>query len=101
MMAAAATARARATRTVVRQNREAWARWRAAWTEAVARPNHLLVCCAYCWRMRRDSGEWVEVPAEVSEALQHVPSAEISHSFCPECIARHDPRQSDSGGSVG
>jgi hypothetical protein len=95
LSAARSVGHAKLSRERARRSREAWAGWRAVWRESGKHPDHILVCCAYCARLRRDTGEWVAIPTQMSEALHH-PPASVSHSFCPDCLARHFPPEPDS-----
>jgi hypothetical protein len=64
---------------------------RLVWSEFWASPNRMLVCCAYCARLRRNTGEWVAIHTALSESLHRSDAGVLSHAFCPECIARHFP----------
>ena len=47
----------------------------------------ILPLCSFCKRVRNDKGYWEQVDIYIAK---HSP-AEISHSICPECIAKHYP----------
>jgi hypothetical protein len=67
--------------------------WRELWEE-YRRGGYLLVCCAYCARVRHESGEWTAIPAEISMQLHQNPQGLLSHGFCDDCLQRHFPRYS-------
>jgi hypothetical protein len=46
--------------------------------------NGLLPICAWCKKIRDDSGYWNQLEAYVHEHTQ----AEFSHGICPECQAK-------------
>ncbi|MBN1545227.1 MAG: PAS domain-containing protein [Syntrophaceae bacterium] len=47
----------------------------------------ILPLCSFCKRVRNDKGYWEQVDIYIAK---HSP-AEISHSICPECMAKHYP----------
>jgi len=64
---------------------------RFVWSEFWTSPDRLLVCCAYCARLRRNTGEWVAIHTSLSETLHRAGVGVLSHAFCPDCITRHFP----------
>jgi hypothetical protein len=66
-------------------------RWRAVWSGRED-PDHVVVCCAYCARVRTPDGQWGAIPASLSQAVHQSPMVRLSHGFCPDCLARHFPR---------
>jgi hypothetical protein len=52
----------------------------------------LLPVCAWCRRVRDDSGYWSQIETYVREHSQ----AEFSHSLCPDCLRKHFPDDADS-----
>jgi hypothetical protein len=65
-------------------------RWRAVWAGREG-PDHVVVCCAYCARVRTPDGQWGAIPAGLSQAVHQSPVVRLSHGFCPDCLARHFP----------
>jgi len=63
--------------------------WRAVWSAVRARPDHIVVCCYYCARVRTPNGEWTAVPMGLSNALQQSLCVNFSHGICPDCMARY------------
>lgn len=60
----------------------------------VNRIRHLegfLVVCAYCKRIRIND-EWIPLEDYISSRS----TVKLSHSFCPDCVARYYPEESDS-----
>ena len=49
-----------------------------------------VVICAFCSRMRSGEGRWISLPLRLSQVLQQE-TGRISHTYCPECLARHYP----------
>jgi hypothetical protein len=49
-----------------------------------------VVICAFCGRMRSGEGPWISLPLWLSHMLRQEPGR-ISHTYCPECLARHYP----------
>jgi hypothetical protein len=49
-----------------------------------------VVICAYCGRMRSGEGSWTSLPLRLNQILQQE-TGRISHTYCPECLARHYP----------
>jgi len=50
----------------------------------------LVVICAFCGRMRSRDGVWISLPPCPSHVLRQE-IGWISHTYCPECLARHFP----------
>jgi hypothetical protein len=68
-------------------------RWRAVWSRTRSGAEQVVVvCCAYCARVRTPDGEWGAIPAGLSQAIHQNPAVRLSHGFCPDCLARHFPR---------
>jgi hypothetical protein len=65
-------------------------RWRVIWSGRKS-PDDVVVCCAYCARVRTPDGEWGAIPASLSQAVHESPAVRLSHGFCPDCVARHFP----------
>ena len=68
----------------LRKERE---RWRALWKACFTTPEYLLVCCAYCGRVRTLDGVWVVDAYHLSKGN----SVQMSHGVCHECLAAHFP----------
>lgn len=49
----------------------------------------ILPLCSYCKKVRDDRGYWEQVDVYIS---QHY-DADVSHSICPECVAKHYPEE--------
>jgi hypothetical protein len=64
--------------------------WRELW-RVYRRGGYVLMRCAYCGRVRVQSGEWIAVPGDVGEQLCRIPSAVLSHGYCEDCIRLHFP----------
>ncbi|WP_305044567.1 hypothetical protein [Geoalkalibacter sp.] len=47
----------------------------------------LLPVCSFCKKIRNDKNEWEAMEEYISARSE----SEFSHSFCPECVARHYP----------
>ena len=60
--------------------------------EDIFREDEFIVCCAFCARMRSLEGQWVSLPVGMSQTLHQTPFS-ISHTYCPECLARHFPQE--------
>jgi hypothetical protein len=72
-------------------------RWRAVWSRSASRDEPLVVvCCAYCARVRTSDGEWGAIPASLSQAIHQSFAVRLSHGFCPDCLARHFPADTES-----
>src|SRR5688500_6588812 len=54
--------------------------------------DEFIVVCAFCARMRSREGPWISLPLWLSQILDHEPGR-ISHTYCPECVARYYPRR--------
>ena len=52
--------------------------------------DELIVVCVFCARMRSREGPWISLPIWVSGILREE-AERISHTFCPECLARYYP----------
>jgi hypothetical protein len=52
--------------------------------------DEFLIVCAFCDRMRSREGPWVSLPLWLRHVLHQEPGR-ISHTYCPECLARHYP----------
>jgi hypothetical protein len=85
-----ATSKAAAQVAECNRLRAARRRWRAVWCQD--NPNSVVVCCAYCARVRTSDGEWGAIPASLSQAVHRSAAVRLSHGFCPDCLARHFPR---------
>ena len=74
-----------------------------AGSQKVFAEGELVVICAFCGRMRGGDGLWISLPPCPSYVLRQE-NGWISHTYCPECLARHYPKhrtgaaQSDVGG---
>lgn len=55
--------------------------------EEISSLRGILPLCSFCKRVRDDKGYWEQVDIYITK---HTP-AEISHSFCPECLKKHYP----------
>ena len=53
----------------------------------------LLPICAWCKKVRDDTGYWNQIEEYVGEHSQ----AEFSHGICPDCKAKYGPRSAESG----
>lgn len=53
--------------------------------------NGLLPICAFCKKIRDDSGYWQQVESYVSQRSR----ASFSHSVCPQCLRLHYPKHAD------
>jgi hypothetical protein len=53
----------------------------------------LLPICAWCKKVRDDSGYWSRIEEYVSAHTQ----AEFSHGICPDCRAKYRKRSAESG----
>jgi ligand-binding sensor domain-containing protein len=53
----------------------------------------LLPICAWCKKVRDDSGYWSQIEEYVSERTQ----AEFSHGICPDCRVSYSKRSAESG----
>jgi hypothetical protein len=66
--------------------------------------DELIVVCAFCARMRSREGPWISLPLWLGRILRQKPGR-ISHTYCPECLARHYPAYgtgaAQSGGGGG
>jgi hypothetical protein len=62
-------------------------RWRALWQAFSTTPEYLLVCCAYCGRVRSLDGVWVVDAYHLSKGK----CVQMSHGVCDECLATHFP----------
>lgn len=47
----------------------------------------ILPLCSFCKKIRNDQGDWEQVDVYIHKNAQ----AQISHSVCPDCMARHYP----------
>jgi hypothetical protein len=66
-------------------------RWRAVWSASREKPDHVMVCCAYCARFRTPGDGWGAIPAGLRQAIQKSARCSLSHGICPDCLARHSP----------
>ena len=66
-------------------------RWRAVWSRCVG-ADSVVVCCAYCARVRTPDGQWGAIPASLNPIIHQSPTVRLSHGYCPDCLARHFPR---------
>src|SRR4051812_42779671 len=66
-------------------------RWGAVWSECLADPDYLMVCCAYCARVRIHDGTWGGIPTGVRRLVERRPALPVSHGICPDCMSRHFP----------
>jgi hypothetical protein len=67
--------------------------WRQLW-EVYRRGGYVVVRCAYCGRVRFESGDWSAIPTEVSRQLQQIPQGLLSHGVCEDCLRQHFPHRS-------
>jgi hypothetical protein len=69
------------------------AHWRDLWQSRCVNPDYVVICCAYCARVRDLSEQWGPIPIYVSQGL-HLSSSPVrlSHGICPDCLSRHFPR---------
>jgi hypothetical protein len=51
-------------------------------------PEHMLVCCIYCGRVRTLEGDWMVLPPGVRRRRR----LDISHGACTECLAELFPQ---------
>jgi hypothetical protein len=58
--------------------------------EKIFTKGELVVICAFCDRMRSGEGRWISLPLWLSQNLRQE-IGRISHTYCPECLARHYP----------
>jgi hypothetical protein len=58
--------------------------------EKIFAEGELVVLCAFCGRMRSGRSRWISLPLRLSQILQQE-TGRISHTYCPECLARHYP----------
>lgn len=58
--------------------------------------DEFVVVCAFCTRMRSREGPWISLPLWLGRILRQEPGR-ISHTYCPECLARHYPTHTESG----
>jgi hypothetical protein len=65
-------------------------RWRAVWSPC-AGSLPVVVCCAYCARVRTPDGQWGAIPVSLSANIHKSPAVRLSHGYCPDCLARHFP----------
>jgi hypothetical protein len=86
--AAQALAQARQTLALTRQFRRARDNWRRL-RPTLPTPPDVVVCCAFCARVRAEHDCWLEIPAEISRLLHGWEGVAISHGFCPDCVTRH------------
>jgi hypothetical protein len=63
-------------------------RWRDLWATQQAAPETVLVCCAYCQRVRACDGAWLATASRTRNGLQRR-GASLSHGLCPECVSEH------------
>lgn len=69
-------------------------RWRTLWESRRGDSNYIIVCCAYCARVRDFSEQWGAIPTYVSQALHRPLSpTRLSHGVCPDCLSRHSGSQ--------
>src|SRR4051794_258869 len=54
--------------------------WNRAFAQAQKDPDHLLVCCSYCGRLRAGDA-WVEVPAHIGAMLWRAHGVSVSHGY--------------------
>src|SRR6185503_441317 len=54
--------------------------------------DEFIVVCVFCARMRSREGPWISLPLWLSRILRQEPER-ISHTYCPECLARHYPER--------
>jgi hypothetical protein len=52
--------------------------------------DEFIVVCAFCARIRSREGSWISLPLWLSPILHQEPGR-ISHTYCPECLARYYP----------
>jgi len=78
------------TSQVARGERE---NWDTALAQAQKDPDHLIVCCSYCGRLRAGNSAWVEIPAGIGATLQWAHGVTVSHGMCPTCMGRHYPEK--------
>jgi hypothetical protein len=71
------------TSQALREQRE---HWRVLLAERLANPDLFMSCCAYCSRMRIQTGEWVAIPAGVGTLLRDRNVPFLSHGVCPGCL---------------
>ena len=58
--------------------------------------DEFVVVCVFCARMRSREGLWISLPLWLDRILRREPGR-ISHTYCPECLARHYPAHTESG----
>lgn len=52
--------------------------------------DEFVVVCVFCARMRSREGPWISLPMWLNQILRQEPGR-ISHTYCPECLARQYP----------
>ena len=77
--------------TESRRKRSERTHWRGVWLEYCARADHLVICCAYCGRIRLRSGLWTTIPESLARVLRRSTQATLSHGFCEDCLSSHFP----------
>jgi hypothetical protein len=58
------------------------------WKDYSLRPDHFLVCCMECSRVKMASGEWVAIPPALGRTFHLSLITQLSHGLCPECRAK-------------
>ncbi len=71
-------------RFVIERMEEANQKLRSA-LEEIKTLRGILPICAYCKKIRTDSGSWVQVEKYIREHSE----AEFSHGICPTCVREH------------
>ena len=87
---------AQAAATVVaesRRQRDERRRWQVVRSACSVSPDHIVVTCAYCERVRDPQGSWGAIPSYVSKALHRRISnvLRLSHTICPDCLVTRVP----------
>ena len=76
-----------ATTRIHREERQEWA---ALLSSIPLDPDHMVVLCAYCHRVRAPHG-WIELPPGIEHQLIGWGGAMVSHGYCPDCLQQHTP----------
>jgi hypothetical protein len=62
-------------------------RWQRLWDDLQAASESVLVCCAYCHRLRAADGAWLMASARTMRGLCRSQRIVLSHGVCPPCAA--------------
>jgi hypothetical protein len=89
--AALARAQSRALRAYIHDQDEARAAWWDRWAGLVllSADDRFLSVCMGCDRYRDGADGWAVWPARLGTQVRAWPSIQISHGFCPTCLAKY------------